>query len=453
MNDAPSEIERLRRQLQDAHRELEKYRRGADLLSKIAGYTTYGPDIHGALQQWETAYASSPRKLPWRRIPLNESLAVLGAYLRRRALSGLLIAIFAAVPGIISAVLLWQQNSKIDLQIQLTGLSQAGQLQAPLAEIIGKLNAAGEKMCLDLSNVEIHQILTHLGGGEDTKIENIRCWKNDIFGKTNAAREKASSWALLYAKASLPFPIPAGYATEFIIGHQRRAASSTPLAPISNLKPEPPQALLAQATLFSNTLRPYRTLILPVEPTASPSLSREPVSPERGVLLQAFGTSQLWPQGVTFERAWAPGAYFQDAYWQGVDLTQAFMECSAISADFNRARVGGLRAAGVDFSESDLSQISFMGGADLRYAVFRAVKLPPPEKFLEVKIDHANFDGALAPEKGWYANLSKEQEDPYTYKEEIIREKTYYFMKHTTKPTTDMRASFCDKRRLDGFQL
>lgn len=449
------EVEQLQAELRAVKAELARYQRGANLLGRVAAYVSYGPSIQSALTRWEAAYSSSSSKFFWRKVPRNESIALVAAYLRRRALSGLLIAIFASVPAVVTAVLLWQQNRKIDLQIQLTGLSQAGQLQAPLAEIIKDLHSAGDKICLDLANQEVKKVLEAFSVESTIPVNDLRCYRPDLFGKDRLPRARTSSWVELHNRTLLEFSLPAGYSTTFLDRHRDWLKSSSSL-PLANLKPEPPLTLLTTAKHFSNTLRPYRTLILPDEPTATPTLSREPVSPERGILLQAFATSKLSPLGVTFERAWTPGAYFPDVYWHNLDLRKAVIECSAITGDLTGAKLTSARAAGVNFLESNLSAMSDAQGADFRFASFESARLPTVSVLRNANVQGADFTGAIAPINQWLSTLTGQPDDEYKYEPFTDSGTELFRMKRAAQSQrqgVQTRESFCESRKAEGYAL
>lgn len=452
-----AEIRRLHVELSSVKAELARYQQGARLMNRLAGYITYGPDIHSALTSWEAAYSSSRSRFFWRKIPLEESIALAAAYLRRRALSGMLIAVFAALPAVVTAVLLWQQNRKIDLQIQLTGLSQAGQLHAPLALIIAELHAAGQTICLPPTDPEVTKIIDALAAESSIAAKELQCYRPDLFGKDRQSRVRTSSWVLLQSRTLLRYELHSGYSDEFLARHRISLANSAASLTSDHLKPEPPQTLLTQAKHFSNTLRPYRTLILPDEPTATPTLSREPVSPERGILLQAFATSKLSPEGVTFERAWAPGAYLPDVQWFNLDLRKAVIECSEVSGgDLTKAKLSGVRAAGVNFFESNLSALSNAQGADFRYASFALARLPPVAVFKHAKVDSADFNGAIAPTDKWLSSLTGQLVDEYEYQQISAGGVTYYRMMRKANKQNDSgqpRASFCERREAEGYAL
>lgn len=429
--------ERLRNELAVAERKLEAISKGTTIVGKVATRISMGPGLAAAIERWEAAFVSSKSRVPWRRVPLGQTVDVVAAYLRRKALSGVFIALVASVPSLVTVFLVVQQNRKIDQQTFLTGAIQSAELQDQISELIASLAAAPSALCLDEKYIDPPSMERFLG----PEYNEFKCWAGAQSGVGSIG-----AWAHLFNRVE-------GWA-EIDPGRLNTASVR------SNMwlwSPPPPKDLMVKSSSLSSAVRPYR-MLQDDSTDDEPRLSRTPYSPERGTILRAFAAAKLSPMNMDLSRAWAPDVDLS-TYFRGTNLANSFLECSVLTGLFHKASLARVKAAGADFSYSDLSLITSAAGADFSFAIFNRALLPDSVAMKGANIATADFDGALAPESAWYSNAggSLGKTDPYDYKEirgELRVEMRRRIDKSTTqRPQESQQSAFCNRRRNEGFSV
>jgi len=403
----------VRAENQRLKRELLSYRLGKRLLR----FWVLGPSLSGSLETWKAEYEASPGRLPWRRVSLSSSIDVFSALASRQTRSMIVVALAASLPAVLTAYLLWQQNTKIDQQIQLTAAAQASQMQAEVSAVTAALFKSIDELCLP-NEPEVLGILDYrlqeVRKGINSKqlpkfVAGMhRCW-GSLVGSTGHI---PLFWTRLYLETK------DGVTDDFRVGLP--ALNVVPgLNYSANLdRPRPPDNLLNRAISLSEALVPYRQLEEQVDPTTSPTLSTRLSSPERGALLRAFAATGLATGPINFSRAWAPGISLVGVNLYQANLSSAYIQCGQIMGSLHDAILDDIIAYGVKLTMSDLRHIRSAHRADFRFAWFAEVILPTPEKFRGAQLVGADFDGAFAPQDRWLAKarqLPDGQGDGYRY--------------------------------------
>lgn len=461
-SDLLAENRRLATELDSVRKELHLYRSGISTVTLLGSYVTYGPSLTKALERWDQAYSESTRRLFWHRIPHNETLQVIAAYLRRRTFAGLLFMAMATIPSAITLYLLWLQNGKIDQQIYLTASSQAAQLQGSLAESLADLYAHPKQLCL----IETPSVkrAAKLYFKDDGGIEKNRCW-NEVRKKDNSI---TNNWLMLFYRSGEPFELLTSLPDPIKITKENGGLHEDEFS-FNSLQPM--DDLLAKVTSLSNALRPYRALVDNENidrPNVTPVISGSAVSPERAMLMKAFVDSRLSPSKLNFSKAWAPDLDLAGITWEGVDLSGAMLECSELQGNYKNVNFAQARAAGASFHRSDLRGVKTLDGADFRYAMFNGAVLPIPEVFSRANIERADFDEAIVPTTDWLRLVVGDRKleiEKYNY-EPVMFEETpkdrperKYWRMRAAKSRSSMQSMvsdaakiFCSERRVKNFQ-
>jgi uncharacterized protein YjbI with pentapeptide repeats len=431
--DADAELRRLRARVEDLEAQLRRYERSVGLLRRLADAVTFGPGLAQALRRWDDAYASSDRRLPWRRIPRRETVEVIGAYLRRRSISGLLIALLVAGPTALTVGLLWMQNKKMDQQTRLAIAMQATQLNGELVGLVEALGEAGRTRCLPEDSTVQNAIETGLApyavSGrlvESAKFADVKCWHQvadngalararwlDVFHNGERIRNSLSSRPLAPAHR---FPLL--NATRVLdVAADRFNTYRWPLLPadaVVGATLAPKQDLLLRAQSLSERLLPYSRLR---ESTGSDNDSApeliEAVSFERATIARAFAATKFSPVGMNFGRAWLQAADLAGVDWQGARLSNSEVRCATFDGgSFRYAALDGLRADGASFRYADLRGARSTDGATFRGASFAGALLPAAQQFRPTALAGADFLGAIVPEVGWLEKVRASTSEP-----------------------------------------
>jgi hypothetical protein len=448
-----SENARVRADLSKVQTELALYRTGRSLLSKLLGWLAYGPGLTRAIADWEVAYQRSSSRFLLRKIPRAESLDVVAAYLRRRALSGLLIAVLAAFPATVTVVLLWQQNAKIDQQILLTASANANQLQSELTATTGALFGAGGNICLPGTEDFEQAVGSYFKSSNNrlvpARLQELQCW-SQLTGRTDVER---AAWLRLHTAN------PTTKAEHLILMLPKPGVEVNPAWIAALGRPLPPPEIQVQATILSDALRPYRALMDADQPNAPPKLAAAMSSPERGALLKAYAAAQLSTGAINLSHAWVPGQDLSGASLARSNLSNAFLQCATIRGSLEDADLSRARASGANFGNVDLRKVRSLAGADLRFAVFNGAFLPDAETLKSANLSGATFGGAIAPQDNWLLSAtgaSSAQQPPYKYTRVIDSSglpTKFWVMENTSdfSPLQAAQAKYCEIQRMSSF--
>lgn len=391
-------------------RELLWYRYVVSLTTSVANYATMGPGLTHALERWEKAFFTG--RGPWRRrVPRKETLEVVAAYLRRRAMSGVAIALLAAIPSALTLLLLWQQNKKIDLQIFLASSAQARDSQDEVASLLSSIDEYLFNSCLEIpSEFRNGKKLSSpeaKSGDEETTwdVSFNRCWEKQRSANPISRYE----WLALSEKftgAKREFTLE----SIFMNRESGVAYRSDLLRPdaLSGLSLPLSRDLGQQVANLANSLRSYRIMLDKPGEDQSPQLTRNIYSPEKGRLLQALGSRILSISNFNAAHIWAPMAHLSDLKWEATSLADAMMECANFTAgNFVNSDLSRGRFVLAKFDYADLTGISGWTGADFTNASFRGALMPDAEKLAHANFSGADFDQAIVAEKGWYEKVLK----------------------------------------------
>lgn len=399
------ELAALRHENAQLRRDLRRCRRGVDLAKKLGGSIAMGPGLSDALERWTAAYDSSTKWPWWQRIPRPQTIDVLGAYLRRRAAAGLLIASLAAVPACVTMILLWQQNKKMDQQIHLSLALQSTQLLEGVNKVVSDIHTAGESMCL--LGVAEHDTAKGVLGLSSKEFDSLKVKHPTYFAENGPM----GSFSTAYAMASAP-------RCWREVGFASDEPSWMRLFERSHKKPIV-TALRAQveneARNVSSFLVPYRHLLDRGE--NAPTLSARSRSGERGQILSALAGNRFVVRDFALAGAWAPVRDLDKLQIIRSDLAGAVLSCSSIrKAEFSRVSLMGADLSGAVLTDSRMLNNRLVG-VDLRFANLSGAVLPPASDVFESRFDGAILDGARVPQKHWYSKVASipESKDPYTY--------------------------------------
>lgn len=429
----PLTAELLALKLENARlrQELRFYRRGADWARRISGTVAMGPGLANALENWAQAYGQSNKWPWWRRIPRSQTIDLVGAYLRRRAMSGIFIAAVASVPAFVTLVLLWQQNKKIDQQIHLSLSAQATQLLERVNSVTTEVQNASGGLCLTRQAVEkAHKTYGNVTGNviiDEGVAESIRlktfplCWRDA--NRTQFER----LWVLAFNGT--------GPKERFV-------------APL-------PTTVETEARNVSRLLRPYRTLI-DADSSGTPTLSERTKSVERGQILEALVNNRFAVRDFQLAGVWLPDGELYLMQISRSDLSGAVLSCSRIlEANFDEVTLRGADFSGSILSNSDFST-SRLIRVDFNFAVLFGVRLPPADYVFESRFDEADLDGAIVTESGFYSTVTSvpSEQDPYSYIK--LDEGSAYEMKLKVSKdilSTDLRRrEYCANQTANHFE-
>lgn len=422
---ATAEQEQLRVEVHRLRVELAAYQQVERRARWIAAALTYGPSLASAVERWTNAYDRSKSKLFWRRIPRQESIDVIAAYLRARARNGLLIAACACIPGLVSIGLLWQQNKKMDQQTLLTVASQVSQLNVQLADVTQSVKEFATKTCIPEET---------LGTGVSARWYP---YSNDGAIVSSATAHRPQCWAdardqspLLRARwldtLETPDRVRRNQSRSPRAGVQRFPVLSTsslinidanrwntyrwpnmPIDLVAGASIDPSNELQRRSKALSEMLLPYRrveTLAIE-EDDEEPRLSR-PVSIERGALALAFAEARVTPRELNLQFAWLPRAHLLGMAWDGADLANAQIECAFLDGgSFRGTNLSGVRARGASFEFADLRSVASTQGAIFDGASFIGAILPDASVFSKASLRGAQFYGAVVPEMNWLEKI------------------------------------------------
>lgn len=393
----------------ELERKILLYETSGSWLMRAISYVSIGPGLSTAIDQWRLQFRRNSSKSLVDRIPREESFEVISAYLRRRAATGLMVAIFAIVPSLVTVYLLWQQNFKIDQQIFLTAANRAQDGRRELVEIVKDIDAYTKTSCLKELDQAVPRSFRSLSRTRQAEQKGrweltlSHCWSDQSFANALSKREWLERWN---SEAVYPNVLNS---TETVLGQPRisnyKAAGSPADYLVATSLPLVP-SLEAQIQTLASSLPPYRFMLDSGGANESPGLSSEAYSPERGAILRALGIAKVSIRGIDASRAWSPNADLAELNWDGVSLSSSSMECTNFQAGrFTKVDFSQANFQGVDFRDSDLRSDNRWEGSDLRHARFERAILPSPERFDPKSIAEADFHGALVPGEDWHERL------------------------------------------------
>ncbi len=399
------EISALRAELGTARKKLDRYGWVRSGLAKVFSSMYFGVSVTRAISAIEKSYTGSTDKPLLQRVPMQQWLNLLLAFLNRQFLTIFLLGLAAAVPPLLTFLLMREQNEKIDKQIYLSQQSMASQFTSQIAELLSDIPKSAREICLDKEKLK--KKVTTIGD-----LMLAPCW-------SDMAHSSPDDRAMWQAKrAELAGDITRrDYFVE--VAQDARAWQADKLA-ITDFVYQgfgavmrPAEDIAARAKALTNALPVYRLLVESVpgeRQDSSPVLTDRAFSPERGLILQQFLQYNLAPAG-NYRQSFVDSFEISDVKANFLNLRDSLIRCSTFrntdlsGSDLKRVKLRNSMLIRSNLWRSDWTMASLEG------VEFEKTVMPAASQFRVHSLKHVKFKEVFVASKSWPNEVAETARD------------------------------------------
>lgn len=304
----------------------------------------------------------------------------------------------------VQAMLLRDQNKKIDEQIYISQAAPSWQALPQIQQLAIKLRTDAGKVCLDMKRLHkeakvvgdlMHppcwSDLFRLPVSATSRYEWLKVW-NLQQGNTSQANRFGEYMGMLryQDEPSRPFDI-----------------QSFAFGPNAYLAPDAEATAIAE--VITDAMLPYRSLDSKSgADDGAPRLSARPISRERALVLKQFLNNGYRPVG-NFEGSMLDNIELHNVQLAGIRLRDASLKCALIThSDLSGAAFNGADLSNARFDTTDL-RFSTFRGAIVDDVSFEKTLMPSSHEFTPISLRGANLEGAIVGEPDWLKTLAEAQ--------------------------------------------